>query len=75
MRRATWCREAFTRLLTVDGWAQIEAPHPYLLRMMRNLAFEKLRRAKIARFRATDPGRRLRRRRRKPRRVPGGLQS
>lgn len=43
-------QEAFTRLLTVDGWAQIEAPHPYLLRMMRNLAFEKLRRAKIARF-------------------------
>jgi len=43
-------QEAFTRLLTVEGWAQIEAPHPYLLRMMRNLAFEKLRRAKIARF-------------------------
>jgi RNA polymerase sigma factor (sigma-70 family) len=43
-------QEAFTRLLTVDGWAQIDAPHPYLLRMMRNLAFEKLRRAKIARF-------------------------
>lgn len=43
-------QDAFTRLLTVDGWAQIEAPHAYLLRMMRNLAFEKLRRAKIARF-------------------------
>ncbi|SFI54621.1 RNA polymerase sigma factor [Caulobacter sp. UNC279MFTsu5.1] len=43
-------QEAFARLLTVEGWAQIEAPHPYLLRMMRNLAFEKLRRAKIARF-------------------------
>ncbi|USQ98113.1 RNA polymerase sigma factor [Caulobacter sp. RL271] len=43
-------QEAFARLLTVDGWAQIEAPHAYVLRMMRNLAFEKLRRAKIARF-------------------------
>ena len=43
-------QEAFARLLTMDGWAQIDAPHPYLLRMMRNLAFEKLRRAKIARF-------------------------
>lgn len=43
-------QEAFARLLTVDGWAQIDAPHPYLLRMMRNLAFEKLRRARIARF-------------------------
>jgi RNA polymerase sigma-70 factor (ECF subfamily) len=43
-------QEAFARLLTVEGWAQIDAPHPYLLRMMRNLAFEKLRRAKIARF-------------------------
>ena len=39
-----------SRLLTVDGWAQIEAPHPYLLRMMRNLAFENWRRPKIARF-------------------------
>lgn len=43
-------QDAFARLLAVDGWAQIEAPHPYLLRMMRNLVFEKLRRAKIARF-------------------------
>ena len=43
-------QEAFARLLAIDGWAQIEAPHAYLLRMMRNLAFEKLRRAKIARF-------------------------
>jgi RNA polymerase sigma factor (sigma-70 family) len=41
---------AFLRILTVDGWAQIDAPHAYLLRMMRNLAFEKLRRARIARF-------------------------
>lgn len=43
-------QEAFARLLTAEGWAQIDAPHPYLLRMMRNLTFEKLRRAKIARF-------------------------
>jgi RNA polymerase sigma factor (sigma-70 family) len=43
-------QEAFLRILTVDGWAQIDAPHAYLLRMMRNLAFEKLRRARIARF-------------------------
>lgn len=43
-------QDAFARLLTLEGWAQIDAPHPYLLRMMRNLAFEKLRRAKIARF-------------------------
>ena len=43
-------QEVFARLLSVEGWAQIDAPHPYLLRMMRNLTFEKLRRIKIARF-------------------------
>jgi RNA polymerase sigma-70 factor (ECF subfamily) len=43
-------QDAFTRVLAVDGFAAIEAPHPYMLRMMKNLAIQKLRRARIARF-------------------------
>jgi RNA polymerase sigma factor (sigma-70 family) len=43
-------QEAFTRVLAMEGWARIEAPHAYLLRMMKNLAIEKLRQARIARF-------------------------
>lgn len=43
-------QEAFVRVLASEGWARIEAPQPYMLRMMRNLAIERLRRARIARF-------------------------
>lgn len=43
-------QEAFMRVLASDGWARIEAPQPYMLRMMRNLAIERLRRARVARF-------------------------
>lgn len=43
-------QDAFLRILTVEGWAGIDAPHAYLLRMMRNMAYERLRRARIARF-------------------------
>ncbi|MET3663609.1 sigma-70 family RNA polymerase sigma factor [Caulobacter sp. 1776] len=43
-------QEAFMRVLASEGWARIEAPQPYMLRMMRNLAIERLRRARVARF-------------------------
>lgn len=43
-------QEAFVRVLASEGWARIEAPRPYMLRMMRNLAIERLRRARVARF-------------------------
>lgn len=43
-------QDAFMRVLALDGWASIEAPHAYMLRMLKNLAIQDLRRARIARF-------------------------
>jgi len=43
-------QEAFTRVLASEGWARVEAPLPFMLRLMRNLAIDRLRRARIARF-------------------------
>lgn len=43
-------QEAFMRVLASEGWARIEAPHSFMLRLMRNLAIDRLRRARIARF-------------------------
>jgi len=44
-------QEAYVKLLSLDGWAAIESPPGYVLRMLRNLAIEHLRRAKIVSFR------------------------
>ena len=43
-------QEAFARLFTVDGWSAITAPRGYVMRMIRNMAIERLRRARIVRF-------------------------
>jgi RNA polymerase sigma-70 factor (ECF subfamily) len=43
-------QDAFTRVLGSEGWARIDAPQAYMLRLMKNLAIDKLRRARIARF-------------------------
>lgn len=43
-------QEAFTRLFTIDGWSAIEAPRGYVMRMIRNMAIERLRRARVVRF-------------------------
>lgn len=43
-------QDAFTRVLSSDGWARIDAPHAYMLKLMKNLAIDRLRRARIARF-------------------------
>jgi RNA polymerase sigma factor (sigma-70 family) len=43
-------QDAFMRVLAIEGWARIDAPHAYMLRMLRNLTIERLRRARIARF-------------------------
>jgi RNA polymerase sigma-70 factor (ECF subfamily) len=43
-------QEAYARLYSVDGWASIASPRHYLLRMLRNLSVERLRRAKIVHF-------------------------
>jgi RNA polymerase sigma-70 factor (ECF subfamily) len=44
-------QEVYVKLFSLDGWAAIESPVGYVLRMLRNLAIEHLRRAKIVRFR------------------------
>jgi len=43
-------QEAFLRVLANPAWSHIDAPHAYMLRMMRNLAIDKLRRSRVARF-------------------------
>ncbi|WP_133244977.1 RNA polymerase sigma factor [Caulobacter radicis] len=43
-------QEAFAKVLSMEGWATIEKPHAYLLRTMRNLSIEHLRRLRILRF-------------------------
>lgn len=43
-------QDAFLRVLANPAWSHIDAPHAYMLRLMRNLAIDKLRRARIARF-------------------------
>jgi RNA polymerase sigma-70 factor (ECF subfamily) len=44
-------QEVYVKLFSLDGWAAIESPPGYVLRMLRNLAIEQLRRAKIVSFR------------------------
>lgn len=43
-------QDAFIRVLSNESWSRIDAPHAYMLRLMKNLAIDKLRRARIARF-------------------------
>ncbi len=43
-------QEAFVRLFAMDGWASIGNPRHYVLRMLRNISIERLRRAKIVEF-------------------------
>lgn len=43
-------RDAYTRLFSLDGWASIASPRHYTLKMVRNLALERVRRSKVVRF-------------------------
>ena len=43
-------QEIFTRLFVMEGWAAIANPRAYVVRMLRNLAIERLRRARIVQF-------------------------
>lgn len=43
-------QDAFAKVLSNEGWRGIEAPHAYMLRLMKNLAIDRLRRARVARF-------------------------
>jgi len=44
-------QEAYARLLELEGWATIEDPRAYVVRMLRHIAIEKLRRNRIVDFR------------------------
>jgi RNA polymerase sigma-70 factor (ECF subfamily) len=43
-------QEVFTRLFVMEGWAVIASPRAYVLRMVRNLAIERIRRSRIIEF-------------------------
>jgi len=44
-------QEAFARLFTLEGWAAIDNPRAYVVRMLRHIAIERLRRQRIVDFR------------------------
>lgn len=44
-------QDVLARMLSTEGWAAIANPKTYMLRMMRNLAIDRMRRAKIIDFR------------------------
>ncbi|MFD1950357.1 RNA polymerase sigma factor [Sphingomonas arantia] len=44
-------QDVLERMLSTDAWTAIASPRTYMLRMMRNLAIDRLRRAKIVDFR------------------------
>jgi len=43
-------QEVFARLFVLEGWADIGNPRAYVLRMLRNLAIERIRRSQIVEF-------------------------
>jgi DNA-directed RNA polymerase specialized sigma24 family protein len=43
-------QEVFTRLFVMEGWATIATPRAYVVRMLRNLAIERIRRSRIVEF-------------------------
>jgi RNA polymerase sigma factor (sigma-70 family) len=43
-------QEALVRLMAVDGWAAIADPRAYVIRSIRNVATERVRRAKVVQF-------------------------
>lgn len=44
-------QDVFARMLATEGWRAITNPKIYMLRMMRNIAIDRMRRAKIVDFR------------------------
>jgi RNA polymerase sigma factor (sigma-70 family) len=44
-------QDVFLKLMTADGWSAIDNPRAYVLRMLRNTAIERMRRARIVNFR------------------------
>lgn len=44
-------QDAFAKLLSVDGWSAITNPRSYVIRILYNLAIERMRRAQVVEFR------------------------
>lgn len=44
-------QEAYARLFELDGWSAIENPRAYVVRMLRHIAIERLRRQRVVDFR------------------------
>ncbi len=44
-------QDVLARMLTIEGWSAIASPQGYMLRIMRNMAIERMRRARIVDFR------------------------
>ncbi|WP_181814791.1 RNA polymerase sigma factor [Sphingomonas aracearum] len=44
-------QDVFARMLTTEGWSAIANPRTYMLQMLRNIAIDRMRRAKIVDFR------------------------
>ncbi|WP_343610865.1 RNA polymerase sigma factor [Novosphingobium sp.] len=44
-------QDVLARMLTIEGWSAIASPQSYMLRIMRNMAIERIRRARIVDFR------------------------
>jgi RNA polymerase sigma factor (sigma-70 family) len=43
-------QDVFARLFVMEGWATIATPRAYVVRMLRNLAIERIRRSRIVEF-------------------------
>jgi len=44
-------QDVLTKMLTIEGWSAIQSPYGYMLRIMRNMMIERVRRARIVDFR------------------------
>jgi len=44
-------QDVLARMLTIEGWSAIASPQGYMLRILRNMAIERMRRARIVDFR------------------------
>jgi RNA polymerase sigma factor (sigma-70 family) len=44
-------QDVFARMLAMEGWRAVANPQTYMLRMMRNIAIDRMRRAKVIDFR------------------------
>lgn len=48
-------QEAYAKLFTLDGWSAIANPPAYVMRMIRNIAIERMRRARVVALQPLPP--------------------